>query len=197
MTRPPLSERRRTHTRREIAESAVTLFARDGYDNVSVEDISEEAGISPRTFYRYFSAKDEVLSPIVTQGTEDLLDHIARRPAGEDLAEAVEHAYRQISPPTDRVQALIRLFIDVPALQARWLNDLRALEAALVPVVSQRTLVNDHDAHLSAAVIVTALRVALEQSTRDKSAELLADTLSRALRYLGDGARLYTHSARI
>src|SRR6266702_4089500 len=149
MPRPPLSERRRTHTRREIAESAVTLFARDGYDNVSVEDLSEEAGISLRTFYRYFAAKDEVLSPIVTQGTEDLLDHIAR-----------------------------------------WLNDLRALEAALVPVVRQRTLVNDHDAHLSAAVIVTALRVTLEQSTRDKSAEPLADTLSRALRYLRNGARL-------
>src|ERR1700756_3846365 len=80
MTRPPLSERRRAHTRREIAESAVTLFARDGYDSVSVEDISEEAGISLRTFYRYFSAKDEVLSPIFTQATEDLLDHIARRP---------------------------------------------------------------------------------------------------------------------
>jgi AcrR family transcriptional regulator len=190
MTRPPLSERRRTHTRRDIAESAVTLFARDGYDNVSVEDISEEAGISLRTFYRYFSAKDEVLSPILTQATEDLLDHIARRPAAEDLAEAVEHAYRQVSPPTDRVQALIRLFIDVPALQARWLNDLRALEAALVPVVRQRTLVNDHDAHLSAALIVTALRVTLEQSTRDKSAEPLADTLSRALRYLRNGARL-------
>ena len=190
MTRPPLSERRRTHTRREIAESAVTLFARDGYDNVSVEDIAEEAGISLRTFYRYFSAKDEVLSPIVTQGTEDLLDHIARRPAAEDLAEAVEHAYRQVSPPTDRVQALIRLFIDVPALQARWLNDLRVLEAALVPVVRQRTLVSDHDAHLSAAVIVTALRVTLEQSTRDKSAEPLADTLRRALRYLRTGARL-------
>ena len=190
MPRPPLSERRRTHTRREIAESAVTLFARDGYDNVSVEDISEEAGISLRTFYRYFSAKDEVLSPIFTQATEDLLDHIARRPAAEDLAEAVEHAYRQISPPTDRVQALIRLFIDVPALQARWLNDLRALEAALVPVVRQRTPASDHDAHLSAAVIVTALRVTLEQSTRDKSAEPLADTLSRALRYLRNGARL-------
>src|SRR4029077_14527446 len=186
MTRPPLSERRRTHTRREIAESAVTLFARDGYDNVSVEDISEEAGISLRTFYRYFSAKDEVLSPIATQGTEDLLDHIARRPAAEDLAEAVEHAYRQISPPTDRVQALIRLFIDVPALQARWMNDLRALETALVPVVRRRplalrsvpvarhrTLASDHAAPLSPAVIVPALRVTLEQSPRDKSAEPL------------------------
>src|SRR6266567_2032644 len=135
MTRPPLSERRRTHTRREIAESAVTLFARDGYDNVSAEDIAEQAGISLRTFYRYFSAKDDVLSPIVTQATDDLLDHIARR--------------------------------------ARWLNDLRALEAALVPAVRQRTHASDHDAHLSAAVIVTALRVTLEQSTRDKSAEPL------------------------
>src|SRR5260370_16384567 len=99
MTRPPLSERRRTHTRREIAESAVTLFARDGYDNVSVEDISEEAGISLRTFYRYFSAKDEVLSPIFTQPTEDPLDHIPRRPPADDLADAIEHAYRQITPP--------------------------------------------------------------------------------------------------
>src|SRR5256885_5001560 len=154
MTRPPLSERRRTHPRREIAESAVTLFARDGYDNVSVEDISEEAGISLRTFYRYFSAKDEVLSPIFTQATEDLLDHIARRPAAEDLAEAVEHAYRQGTPPTDRVQALIRLFTGVPALQARWLNDLPALEAPLVPVGRPRTPPRHHHAPPSAARIV-------------------------------------------
>src|SRR6266705_5865749 len=110
MTRPPLSERRRTHTRREIAESAVTLFARDGYDNVSVEDIAEETSISLRTFYRYFSAKDEVLSPIFTQATEDLLDHIARRPAAEDLAEAIEHAYRQISPPPARARPPTRPF---------------------------------------------------------------------------------------
>ena len=59
-----------------------------------------------------------------------------------------------------------------------------------MPVVRQRTLASDHDAHLSAAVIVTALRVTLEQSTRDKSAEPLADTLSRALRYLRNGARI-------
>src|ERR1700748_403775 len=146
MTRPPLSERRRTHTRREIAESAVTLFARDGYDNVSVEDIAEEAGISLRTFYRYFSAKDEVLSPIFTQATEDLLDHIARRPAAEDLAEAVEHGYRQSRPPHGH-----------------------------------------HAAPLAAAVFVPAPRVTLEQSPRAKSAEPLADTLSRALRYLRNG----------
>src|SRR5260370_25850404 len=140
MTRPPLSERRRTDTRREIAESAVTLFARGGYANVSVEDIAEEAGISLRTFYRYFSAKDEVLSPIFTQGTEDLLDHIARRPAAEDLAEAVEHAYRRVNPPTDRVPARTRLFTDAPTLQPPWLTAPRALEAAPGAVAPPRTL---------------------------------------------------------
>ena len=54
MTRPPLSERRRTHTRREIAESAVTLFARDGYDNVSAEDIAEGGRHSGADPCRYF-----------------------------------------------------------------------------------------------------------------------------------------------
>ena len=146
MTRPPLSERRRTHTRREIAESAVTLFARDGYDNVSVEDIAEEADLAPH-LYRYFSAKDEVLSPIFTQGTEDLLDHIALPACSPQKTSPKPSSTRtgRSAPRPTVFQALIRLFIDVPALQARWLNDLRALEAALVPVVRQRTLLNDHD----------------------------------------------------
>ncbi len=65
MARPPLTERRKAQTRREIAETALTLFARDGYDAVSAEAIAESSGVSLRTFYRYFAAKDEVLSPIV------------------------------------------------------------------------------------------------------------------------------------
>ena len=68
MARPALTERRKAQTRREIAESALGLFVRHGYEAVSVEAIAEEAGVSLRTFYRYFSAKDEVLSPIITDG---------------------------------------------------------------------------------------------------------------------------------
>src|SRR5260370_719093 len=96
MTRPPLSERRRTHTRREIAESAVTLFARDGYDNVSVEDISEEAGISLLSFYRHFSANAAALSP--------LLPPPPRRPRfpptwRPPLAHLTAHRKRLVSEP--------------------------------------------------------------------------------------------------
>ena len=64
MGRPTLTERRKAQTRREIAETALALFAREGYDGVSAETIAEEASVSLRTFYRYFTGKDAVLSPI-------------------------------------------------------------------------------------------------------------------------------------
>src|SRR5439155_5577515 len=50
MGRPTLTERRKAQTRREIAETALALFARQGYDGVSAETIAEEAGGSLRTF---------------------------------------------------------------------------------------------------------------------------------------------------
>jgi AcrR family transcriptional regulator len=46
----------------EFERIALDLFVTHGYGNVSVEDIAEAAGVSTRTFYRYFAAKEEVLT---------------------------------------------------------------------------------------------------------------------------------------
>src|SRR6266550_6851184 len=125
VARPALTERRKAHTRREIAETALALFAHDGYDNVSAEAIAAEAGVSLRTFYRYFSTKDDVLSPIITEATQELVAAIAARPAREGLATAVQRAYEEIRPQQgpEGVRGLIGLVTDVPALRARWLSD--------------------------------------------------------------------------
>lgn len=194
MTRPALTERRRIHTRREIAESALGLFFRDGYDNVSAEAIAEEAGVSLRTFYRYFSTKDEVLSPIITDRTLQLVAGIAARPAVESLATAVQRAYGQVQPEGDgeHVRALITLLTGTPTLRSRWLHDLRMIEDALVPVVHQRARrpLSDKQAHLTAAAVVTGLRVALEFSVDPANGNPSADRFGDALRYLRDGAKL-------
>src|SRR3954465_6284408 len=137
MGRPTLTARRRAQTRREIAETALALFARDGYDRVSAETIAEEAGVSLRTFYRYFTGKDAVLSPIVTDGLDELTERVAARPGRESLATALHNAYQEITPRQgeEGVRVLIGLFLDVPALRSHWLEDLREIEAALIPVV--------------------------------------------------------------
>jgi AcrR family transcriptional regulator len=194
MGRPTLTERRKAQTRREIAETALALFAREGYDGVSAETIAEEAGVSLRTFYRYFTGKDAVLSPIITDGIDELTERLAARPAPESLATALHNAYQEITPQQgqDGVRVLIGLFLDVPALRAHWLADLRKIEEALIPVVKKRARppLTDHHAQLSAAAAVTGLRVALERAARSTPPTSPVDTLRDALTYLRDGAKL-------
>ena len=195
MARPPLSDRRKTQTRLEIAQSGLDLFVRDGYDAVRVEAIAADAGVSLRTFYRYFEAKDEVLSPIVTRGTEALAARFAARPADETLAEAFAAAFREMRPPDrhQRAPEMIRLFTDVPVLRARWLADLRTIESTFATVVRQRTStpISDADAELTGAILVTALRIALERgSSGDTTTDPPATMLEDILAWLAAGASL-------
>lgn len=48
-------------TRAHIASTAIRLFVTRGFDNTTVEEIAHAAGISRRTYFRYFASKDEAL----------------------------------------------------------------------------------------------------------------------------------------
>jgi AcrR family transcriptional regulator len=47
--------------REALTDAALELFARDGYDETPTERIAERAGVSPRTFFRYFPTKESVV----------------------------------------------------------------------------------------------------------------------------------------
>ncbi len=89
MTEQPVPGRRETHkasTRGALEEAALRRFAEDGYDETSVEAIAAEAGVSSRTFFRYFATKDEVLD----MGREERQARLRaklRELAGSDLAD--------------------------------------------------------------------------------------------------------------
>jgi mycofactocin system transcriptional regulator len=50
--------RRRSTTRHQITDAAIALFAGRGFDEVSVDDVAEAAGIARRTLFRYYPSKN-------------------------------------------------------------------------------------------------------------------------------------------
>jgi AcrR family transcriptional regulator len=61
-TKPPTArEIQAQESRRKIFETAVQLFDKKGYDNVSIAEICEKAGFSTGSFYYYFKSKDQIM----------------------------------------------------------------------------------------------------------------------------------------
>jgi len=85
-----LRERKRIETRQRLADAALDLVLREGLDAVTVEQISDRAGVSRRTFFNYFDSKDDAL--LVTSGfelTEEMLAQHAVRYADAPVIECV------------------------------------------------------------------------------------------------------------
>ena len=53
-------KRQAMEMRRRIQETALDLFDREGFENVSVEEIAQAAGCSVGNIYHYFKSKDEL-----------------------------------------------------------------------------------------------------------------------------------------
>jgi AcrR family transcriptional regulator len=93
-----LRERKKERTRRDLQRAAIDLFAEKGYDHVTVADIADRAEISPRTFYRYYKSKDDlVLAPL--QGFLDAYREVlAERPAEEPPLQALRESFVSFAP---------------------------------------------------------------------------------------------------
>ena len=166
---------------------------RDGYPAVGADAIADAAGVSLRTFYRYFSGKDEVLVPIVSDSFGELVDRIAAQPVDEPLSVAVERAVEAFEPRLgdEGVAALAQLLGAVPALSARVGLEFAALEERMVALVRERAVrdVDEEDARVTAAIIVLCLRIAL-RSVGQRPPMPFDVALHRALRHAQAGAGL-------
>jgi AcrR family transcriptional regulator len=87
-----LREQRRERNAREIQEAAMSLFATRGYAEVTVEDIAHEAGISERTFFRYFASKDHVLVAEAGRRIEVIHHSLTGQPDDLDAWTALRNA---------------------------------------------------------------------------------------------------------
>ncbi|ANJ07998.1 MULTISPECIES: TetR/AcrR family transcriptional regulator [Streptomyces] len=195
-----LTERRKAETRMEIARAAARLFVGQGLRATRAEDIARAAGIAPRTFYRYFAAKEEAVAPLYALGAERWVRTVRDAPAELSPPEALEHAVRHTLTPGAGVSAaswewariLIRLAASSPALRKVWAEVCLGTERGLVEVLAARMSGGDDNVavrlaasprlHFAAAVAGAAVRVAAEDWAA--SGETTRSPLDQALRNL-------------
>ena len=119
----PLRERQRDRTREEIQAAAFALFSERGFDDTTVAQIAERAGVSIRTFFRYFPSKEDVVFGDHAQAVDRLRAALADAPAGNPPLQRVRDAVLAVQQPgqyPERELTRARLIVAVPALQARF-----------------------------------------------------------------------------
>lgn len=142
---PGLRERKRLATRRAIQHAVLTLAAEHGLANVTVEEVSRVAQVSPRTFFNYFSTKEEALIgdiPLIPEGAA--LEHFVTAgpesdilsDLGELLAVTVGDAESDIEIHHLR-KSVLR---EHPHLLGARIASMRGFEEGLLAVVERRIL---------------------------------------------------------
>jgi len=191
-----LRERKKARTREALLDAAMTLFSRQGFDRTTVEEIADACEVSPRTFFRYFPTKEDVLFADAQERRERLLAAIAERPTDEPPFAALRGAMRELSADylNDRAALVKRSKIVAasPQLQAYKAEHQHAWEADVVEVLERRALatrsaVDREQLQLVAAVGTAALRVTLDAWIAEPDGPELDVLFNRAFGRLATG----------
>lgn len=157
-------ERKRRETRERIEQAAMALFLERGFDATTIEDITEAADVSKRSFFDYFPSKEEVVFAWQDSFADRLMAAIAARPPEESSVEAVEAAITAtvVASADDRGLALGELIHCTPALKARDQLKYAKLEQKLAEALLLRKGNHREDRsrmRILSAIVIGTLRV--------------------------------------
>ncbi|WP_322103342.1 TetR family transcriptional regulator [Paraburkholderia sp. J41] len=174
--------------------AAIELFGEIGFERTTVAAIAQRAGLTARTFFRYFADKREVLFNGSEQLQKTMVDALAGAPAEASPVDAVAAAlakaadfFNEERRPFARVRNAV--IAANPELHERELIKLATLSAALAAALRERG-VDGPDASLAAEAGMAVFRVAFMQWVSESEqrgyGEIVDESLAR-LRALAGG----------
>ncbi|ANH39368.1 HTH-type transcriptional repressor Bm3R1 [Nocardioides dokdonensis FR1436] len=180
---PGLRERRKASTRRALEDAALELFARDGFDATTIETIAAAADVSPRTFFRYFASKDDVVNPQREARQAQLRDEVRGLAATLTDLEAAAAAFAALCPSfeAERDRMLLRrqAAATSPALRGRMQDVVHSWQRTLLEALAARRGVDvrEVEVQVAAATAVALWQTAIMRWLSDDGAAL-ADELA-------------------
>jgi AcrR family transcriptional regulator len=201
-TAPPsgLRERKKQRTRDALLRAALELFTTRGYEQTTVDDIAEAVEVSQRTFFRYFTSKEEVAFFAARLAESHFVEAVRARPPEEApldaLRLAVLESWDTIGEAVEEVVPLElhmriqRVIESTPALLAAHLRRAAELEEEIARIIAGREGL-DVDADPRPRIIVAAfgsvIRIAERQWSEgdDFSLPAMRELASRYLEQVG------------
>ncbi|SFJ67873.1 DNA-binding transcriptional regulator, AcrR family [Amycolatopsis sacchari] len=92
MPEPGLRERKKHRTREMLIDAAQELFCANGFEATTVDEIAAAVDVSPRTFFRYFTSKEDVALAFADEQITAMLDRFAAQPAGTPVLTGLRQA---------------------------------------------------------------------------------------------------------
>jgi AcrR family transcriptional regulator len=196
-----LRERKKSETRAALSWAAIRLIVERGADNVLVEDIAAEAGVSPRTFNNYFSSKGEAVAARHLDRCRQLAQDLRDRPDGEPLWTAITHSVLAQLEPGPEVTAHprpdreqwttgVRAMMQAPSLQAEMLRAGTLAEADIAAAIADRTgtdVERDLYPRLVAAAVMAAQNICQERFIKSGGTVEMGQLLTEALNQFAAG----------
>ena len=169
-----------------ISGAARAMFAARGFDEVTISQVADAAGVSKMTVTNYFPRKEDLVFDRAGVAIRSLADAVATRAPGESLLAAIRRDYAgriaagdvTLGPPTAAFARMVRSS-HVLTSRAREIADLR--EQALGDAIAAETGVDDLQQRIVAAQLASVHRVLFAEGARRSLAGQPRDEIRREL----------------
>jgi AcrR family transcriptional regulator len=158
----PVRERTRRAVRGELAQLAVSLFVEKGYDETTIDDLAAAAGMSKRTFFRYFASKEDLVVGKYEFFGQQLAEDLAARPADEPLWASLRQIFGRVADHAENDArkaesvAMEKIVRDHPTLNASYLERVSRMQELVLDEVHARTGPPDPTDPRAAAIVGAA-----------------------------------------
>jgi AcrR family transcriptional regulator len=168
-TEQTLQHRKQDFVRGAIWDVAVDLFVAKGFDRTTVDDIARAAGVSKRSFFRYFASKSDLMGQgMVTYGTY-ITEAVRTCPPTRSQLDLVRHTVQQVAvgaaahPRVRKVAHVASTSVAARAAQLSRLAELEDRVAEAYRVRCQARSSDDLNPRLLAELTLSVLDVTFRQ----------------------------------
>lgn len=187
-----LRDRKKVRTRRTIEDVALKLFVEQGFDATTIDQIVSDAEVSPRTFFRYFATKEDVVLADYSEQLDDILEDLNSRPLQEGPWQSLRVVFRAMASDPERRSKMLpraQMMANAPSVFARSLQLQAGWEIQLANALRARSRdkADDISPALMAAAALGIMRAAIRRWSEQATGIDLPTFVEECFDRLGEG----------